>query len=195
MKKGFKKVTALLLLCSLLTSMFAFTGCTYGGASTAYNVKESLIQALNSEDYEKYISLAYPAVREAIEEEREELDMSESEYMQHLKDTIFPFKEDTLITQSSKIPSVDKNYDETMLQLLSDQYIYMDEYIELDSASSSKFLIRDYKYKDEDAISFHMMEIVIVCAGGHYYFSSYTIDKNMYDFNAATETPTTTVAE
>ena len=191
MKKGFKKLTALLLLCTMLASICSFTGCAYGGATTAYNVKEGLIKALNNMDYDDYLSIAYPPLREVIEKEKEEKGMSDSEYMKYIKDSVFPFEEDTLITQSSKIAATDKTYDDTQLQLIADQFIFMDDYIELDSASSSTFLVRDYRQTDDNADAFYEMQIVIVCAEGHYYFSSYSIDKQMYDFNKPTEAPTT----
>ena len=91
MKKGFKKLTALLLLCTMLASICSFTGCAYGGASTAYNVKEGLIKALNNMDYDDYLSIAYPALREVIEKEKEEKGMSDSEYMKYIKDSVFLF--------------------------------------------------------------------------------------------------------
>ena len=151
MKKGFKKLTALLLLCTMLASICSFTGCAYGGASTAYNVKEGLIKALNNMDYDDYLSIAYPPLREVIEKEKEEKGMSDSEYMKYIKDSVFPFEEDTLITQSSKIAAVDKTFDDTQLQLIADQFIYMDDYIDLESASSSTFLVRDYRQTDDNA--------------------------------------------
>lgn len=191
MRKGFKKLTALLLLCTLLTSMFAFSGCTYGGVSTAYNVKESLIKALNNEDYDEYIALAYPPLREQIEKEMDDLGLSEKEYMKHLKKTVFPFADETLLTQSSKLAAEEKAFDDTQLQLVCDQYIYLDDYIELDSASSTKFLVKDYRYTDEECNEYYLMEIVIVSADGHYYFSSYNIEKQMFDFDSVTTTQPT----
>lgn len=187
MKKKAHKLSTLLLVCTLLFSCFSFTGCATGGEATQYTVKTKLLTALNGKDYDAYLKLAYPPLREDIEKERKELGYSETEYMDYLREKWFPTEETDMISEYSKSFSTSVAFTESQINSIIDEFIYYDDYEKITKAELFSFLIKDKDLADENAV-FYEMNLIIICANDNYYFVSYEISKDPYE-------ETTTVAD
>lgn len=186
MRMRVKKIVNLLMVCSLLASTFLLTGCASGGEAVASSVRTKLILALNNLDYDAYYNLAYPALREDITKEKDELGLSDKDYMQHIRDELYPFDYDTMISESSLKFTGNTTYDAEQLKWINDEFIYYDDYVTIDSAKNVDFLIRDYKYTDETAPALYRADLVIVSADSNYYFVYFSISDTPYEEDATT---------
>lgn len=187
MRKHSRKLSALLLVCTLVFSALSFTGCATGGEATQYTVKTKLLTALNGKDYDAYLKLAYPPLREDIEKERKEMNLSEEDYMKYLQDKWFPTENTDMIAEYSKSFSKSEAFTEAQINSIIDEFIYYDDYEEITKAELFSFLIKDKAFEDSVA-EFYEMHLIIICANDNYYFVSYEITDTPY-------VETTTVAD